>query len=168
MRATMPRMYLLAIPILAASPLPWNPGPQKTPGDIPDPGSYQGSMELQRREQESAAQVQQQNEQMQQRLDQNYAAYAPQGGGGDGGGVAARLKDKPLLPPAKNPLLGRWQQMAGKPVDLGVLGAGPGGHAGGNRGCGGACKSVFGTGVVAFTPTALNWVAPDGHEEILN
>ena len=99
----MPRMYLLAIPILAASTLTWNAVAQNTPGDIPDPGSYQGSMELQRREQESAAQVQQQNEQMQQRLDQNYAAYAPQGGGGDGGGVAARLKDKPLLPPAKNP-----------------------------------------------------------------
>jgi hypothetical protein len=27
---------------------------------------------------------------------------------------------------------------------------------------------VFGTGTVAFTPDALNWVAPDGHEEILN
>ena len=164
----MPRMYLLAIPILAASTLTWNTVAQNTPGDIPDPGSYQGSMELQRREQESAAQVQQQNEQMQQRLDQNYAAYAPQGGGGDGGGVAARLKDKPLLPPAKNPLLGRWQQMAGKPVDLGVLGAFPGGNEVVNGAFGGACKSVFGTGVVAFTPTALNWVAPDGHEEILN
>ena len=67
----MPRMYLLAIPILTASTLAWNAVAQNTPGDIPDPGSYQGSMELQRREQESAAQVQQQNEQMQQRLDQN-------------------------------------------------------------------------------------------------
>jgi hypothetical protein len=27
---------------------------------------------------------------------------------------------------------------------------------------------VFGKGVVAFAPKALNWVAPDGHEEILN
>ena len=165
----MPRMYLLTIPILTASTLAWNAVAQYTPGDVPDPGSYQGSMELQRREQESAAQVQQQNEQMQQRLDQNYAAYAPQGGGGGGGGgVAARLKVKPLLPPAKNPLLGRWQQMAGKPVELGVLGAFPGGNEVVNGAFGGACKSVFGTGVVAFTPTALNLVAPYGHEEILN
>ena len=80
-------------------------------------------MELQRREQESAAQVQQQNEQMQQRLDQNYAAYAPQGGsGGGGGGVAAPERQTPATP-AKNPLLGRWQQIAGKPFDLGVLGS---------------------------------------------
>jgi hypothetical protein len=58
--------------------------------------------------------------------------------------------------------------MAGKPVDLGILGAFPGGNEVVNGAFGGACKSVFGTGVVAFTPTALNWVAPDGHEEILN
>ena len=168
----MSRVCLLAIPILAASTAASNAVAQNIPGDIPDPSSYQGSMELQRREQESAAQVQQQNEAMQQRLDQNYAAYAPQGGGsaggGIGGGAAARLKEKPLLPPAKNTLLGRWRQMAGKPVDLGLLGAFPGGNEVVNGAFGGACKSVFGTGVVAFTPTALNWVAPDGHEEILN
>jgi len=168
----MSRVCLLAIPILAASTAASNAVAQNIPGDIPDPSSYQGSMELQRREQESAAQVQQQNEAMQQRLDQNYAAYAPQGGGSaggaSGGDAAARLKEKPLLPPAKNPLLGRWRQMAGKPVDLGILGAFPGGNEVVNGAFGGACKSVFGTGVVAFTPTALNWVAPDGHEEILN
>ncbi|HZC76759.1 MAG TPA: hypothetical protein VE258_03375, partial [Ktedonobacterales bacterium] len=141
---------------------------QNIPGDIPDPSSYQGSMELQRREQESAAQVQQQNDQMQQQLNQNYATYAPQGGGAGGGGAAVRLKDKPLLPPAKNPLLGRWRQMAAKQVDLGLLGAFPGTSDVVNGAFGGACKSVFGTGVIAFTPTALNWVAPDGHEEILN
>jgi hypothetical protein len=32
----------------------------------------------------------------------------------------------------------------------------------------GCCQSIFGKGMVAFTPTQLNWVAPDGHEEILN
>jgi hypothetical protein len=32
----------------------------------------------------------------------------------------------------------------------------------------GGCKSMFGSGVIAFEPTALQWVAPDGHEEILN
>ena len=62
----MPRVCLLAIPILTASTLAWNAVAQNTPGAIPDPGSYQGSMELQRRKQESAAQIQQQNEQMQQ------------------------------------------------------------------------------------------------------
>src|SRR5262249_51182503 len=32
----------------------------------------------------------------------------------------------------------------------------------------GGCKSMFGTGVVAFEPDKFQWVAPDGHEEILN
>ena len=168
----MSRVCLLAITILAASTVAWDAVAQDIPGEVPDPSSYQGSMELQRREQESAAQVQQQNDQMQQRLDQNYAAYAPQGGGSaggtSGGGAAARLKDKPLLPPAKNPLLGRWRQIAGKPVNLGILGALPGTSDVVNGALGGACQSVFGTGVVAFAPTTLNWVAPDGHEEILN
>ncbi len=168
----MSRIYLLAIPILTASTVAWNAVAQNIPGEIPDPSSYQGSMELQRQEQESAAQVQQQNAEMQQRLDQNYAAYSPQGGasggGASGGGAAMRLKEKPLLPPAKNPLLGRWRQLASKPVDLGILGAFPGTSEVVNGALGGACQSVFGKGVVAFTPTALNWVAPDGHEEILN
>jgi hypothetical protein len=168
----MSRVCLLAIPILVASTAAWNAVAQNIPGDVPDPSTYQGSMELQRREQESAAQVQQQNAEMQQRLDQNYAAYAPQGGSGGsvggGGGAAVRLKEKPLLPPAKNPLLGRWRQTAGKPADLGLMGAFPGTSEIVNGALGGACQSVFGKGVVAFTPTALNWVAPDGHEEILN
>src|SRR5258705_7100540 len=125
-------------------------------------------MELHGQEQESAAQVQQQNDQMQQQLNQNYAGYAPQGGGGGGGDAVVRLKEKPLLPPAKNPLLGRWRQIAAKPLDLGIMGAFPGSSDVVNGAFGGACKSVFGTGTVAFTPTALNWVAPDGHEEILN
>lgn len=163
-------MRLLAIPILTASTVAWNAVAQNIPGEIPDPSSYQGSMELQRREQESAAQVQQQNEEMQRRLDENYAAYSPKGGGtgGGGGDVMADLKAKPLLPPAKNPLLGRWRQMPGKPVELGLLGAFPGASEVVNGAFGGACKSVFGTGMVAFTSTALNWVAPDGREEILN
>ena len=166
----MSRVFLLAIPIFAVSTAAWNAVAEPNPGDIPDPSSYQGSMELQRQEQESAAQVQQQNAEMQQRLDENYAAYAPQSGSGGtgGGGVAARLKEKPLLPPAKNPLLGRWRQMAGKPADLGLLGLLPGGNEMVNGAFGGACQSVFGKGVVAFTPTSYNWVAPDGHEEILN
>jgi hypothetical protein len=168
----MPRVFRLTIPILAVSALAWNAGAQDIPGAIPDPGSYQGSMELQRQEQAADAQVQQQNADMQQRLDQNYAAYAPNGGGGGGstggGGGIARLKQNPLLPPAKNPLLGRWRQMKGKQLELGNLPLFPGTSEVVNGALGGACKSVFGTGVVAFAPDALNWVAPDGHEEILN
>ena len=141
-----------------------------TPGAIADPSTYQGSMQLQAQEQQQYQQVQQQNEQMQQRLDQNYQSYAPgsAGGGGSGGRSAPPLKAKPLLPPDKNPLLGRWQQTGGRPMNLGLLGALPGAAAMVNGAMSGGCQSIFGKGRVAFTPTAYNWVAPDGHEELLN
>jgi hypothetical protein len=82
--------------------------------------------------------------------------------------VQARLKAKPLLAAANNPLLGRWQQMATKPVDLGILGAFPGAQAIVDGSFGGGCQAIFGKGMVAFTPTEYRWVAPDGHEETLN
>jgi hypothetical protein len=145
-----------------------------TPGAIPNPGTYQGSMEQQRRDAESAQQVQQQNEQMQQRLNENYRYYAPGGAGGVGAGGGASghavppLNSKPLLPADKNPLLGRWQQTAGRPMDLGLLKGMPGASEMVSGALGGGCQSIFGKGRVAFTPTTYNWVAPDGHEEVLN
>jgi hypothetical protein len=33
---------------------------------------------------------------------------------------------------------------------------------------GGGCQSIFGKGMVAFAPSTYNWVAPDGHEEVIN
>src|SRR5437016_2055312 len=97
-------LCILASPALA----------QLTPGGIPDPSSYQGSMELQRRQAESDSQMQSQNNAMQQRLVQQYFNSAGRPGGGGGGRGAPPLKAKPLLPPAKNPLLGRWQMTAAK------------------------------------------------------
>ena len=144
------------------------------PGQLNDPSTFRGSLANQALERQADQQAEAANQQMQQRLDQNYAAYSPKAGGGGGGGgdlgasVGARLKSKPLLPAANNPLLGRWRQMATKPVDLGILGAFPGVQSIVDGSFGGGCQSVFGKGMVAFTPTQLNWVAPDGHEEILN
>ena len=132
-------------------------------------------MEQQRRDAESAQQSQQQNQQMQQHLDETYKYYAPggaggvgAGGSGGGGRAAPPLKSKPLLPAAKNPLLGRWQQTASKPADLGLLGQLPGASEVVNGAFGGGCKSIFGKGMVAFGPSTYSWVAPDGHEEVLN
>jgi hypothetical protein len=137
------------------------------PGDIADPSSYQGSLALQQQEAASARQVEQQNQQMLQRLDQNYAAHAPRPGGG-GGSAVAWFRSLPMLPAAKNPLIGRWRQTGAKPLNLGAVGLFPGAGEFVNGALGGACEQVFGKGTVAFTPTALNWVASDGHEEILN
>ena len=151
-----------------------------TPGAIPDPSTYQGSMELQRQEQQQSAQQEQQNQQMLQRLNANYQQYAPAGSAGSGRAAAGGSPpvdwwSKPPLAAANNPLLGRWKQVAAKPITGQQLaGAAPLGGVGDaaasllNGALAGGCKSMFGSGVVAFESDKLQWVAPDGHEEILN
>jgi hypothetical protein len=142
-----------------------------TPGAIPDPSTYQGSMQIQEQERQQEQQQQQQNQQMQQRLDQTYqprsSGSGPRGHAG-GGGHPVDWWSKPPLPPSRNLLLGRWRQAAPSAASAqasdplaGVAALVGGAMAGG-------CKSMFGSGVVAFEPNALQWVAPDGHEEILN
>ena len=157
-----------------------------TPGAIANPGSYQGSMELQRQEQQQYEQQERQNQQMLQRLNENYQQYAPAGSGarGSAGGAGHPTAkrnprvdwwSKPPLSPANNPLLGHWQQVAAKGVsgqklaDAALIpGAGDVAATLLNSTLAGGCKSMFGSGVVAFEPDKLQWVAPDGHEEILN
>ncbi len=157
-----------------------------TPGAIPDPGSYQGSTELQRQEQQQDAQVEQQNQQMLQRLNENYQQYAPAGSGAGGSAGGAGQPTAKRNPPvdwwsksplqaANNPLLGRWQQVAPKAISGQQLagaavipGAGDVAASLLNSTLAGGCKSMFGSGVVAFEPDKLQWVTPDGHEEILN
>lgn len=161
------RLCLITLALVAICPQTMA---QETPGQLPDVSTYQGSMEQQRRDAESAQQSQQQNQEMQQRLDETYQHYAPGGAGGAGGSgrTASPLKSKPLLPAAQNPLLGRWQQTAGKAANLGMLGQLPGASEVVNGAFGGGCQSIFGKGTVAFEPGTYNWVAPDGHEEVLN
>ena len=151
-----------------------------TPGQIANPGSYQGSMALQQQEQQSSQAQAQQNAQMQGRLDATYRAYAPSGSAGGAaraGPPPVNWWAKPPLPASRNPLLGRWRQVASHGYSAhDVAGSGDGLLASMTQGAAGilsgataeACKSIFGTGVVAFEPDSLQWVAPDGHEEILN
>jgi hypothetical protein len=160
---------LLSLLLLAASVAARAQEQGETPGALPNPGSYQGSMQLQREEQQRDMQIQQQNQAMQQRLDANYRGYAPGGGGMGGGGRAPAVNwfAKPALPPDRNPLLGRWRQTGSKAPRMGgALGQLSNGFLAGAMA--GGCQSIFGKGVIAFEPNALQWVAPDGHEEILN
>jgi hypothetical protein len=159
---------LFASAAMAALTLPLTGVAQTTPGQINDPSTYQGSMANQAHEQASAAAQAAANQQMLQHLDQNYAAYAPQGGGRALGGGAPPVKQLPLLPVSKNPLIGKWQMGATKPVDLNGLEVLPETQSIVNGAFAGGCESIFGKGRIAFTPSQLNWVAPDGHEEILN
>lgn len=132
-----------------------------TPGAIPNPGSYQGSMALQQQEQQQYQQQEQQNQQMQQRLDRNYGGQGGGRGGGGGGPPPVNWWAKPALAADKNPLLGRWHQVARAQAQNALMGMV-------STMMGGGCDSIFGKGTVAFEPNALQWVAPDGHEEILN
>jgi hypothetical protein len=158
---------MLALLWLAASVAARAQEQGETPGAIANPGSYQGSMQLQREEQQRDMQVQQQNDAMQRRLDDNYRGYAPGRGGGGGGARPVDWYAKPALPPDRNPLLGRWRQTGSKaPRVAGPLGQLTNGFLAGAMA--GGCQSMFGKGVIAFEPNALQWVAPDGHEEILN
>jgi hypothetical protein len=158
---------------------------QQTPGQINDPSSYQGSMRLQEQERAREAQVQQQNTQM---LNNMNAQYAPPpgasaGGGGGGGRAPAPInwRARPPLAPAQNKLLGRWQQIEAAPlltaqdITSSSIGGGllfPGAAEAASSiltgMLAGGCNSIFGKGVISFEPTALQWVAPDGHREILN
>ncbi len=141
---------------------------QCIPGQLPDVSTYKGSMEQQQRDAQSTQQMEQQNQQMQQRLDETYKYYTPNGAAGGRGGALPPLKSKPLLPADKNPLIGRWQQTVGKRADLGILNQMPGASEMVNGAFGGGCQSIFGKGMIAFGPSTYNWVAPDGHEEVLN
>lgn len=159
----------------AAAPQDENP---TTPGAIANPGSYQGSMALQQQEQQQSQAQAQQNQQMANRLDQTYRAYAPRGYAGGASAPAVNWWAKPALPASRNPLLGRWKQVASQGYGARDVSGGSAsfmlpGTAEGAAGIltsatAAACKSIFGTGVIAFEPDSLQWVAPDGHEEILN
>jgi hypothetical protein len=158
---------ILALSVLATPTLA-----QQTPGQINDPSTYRGSMANQAAEQAAAQQQAAANAAMQQRLDQNYGAGSA--GGRGGGGVAGpslmtKLKAKPLLPPARNPLLGRWQQQAAKPLNLSNIPMlFPGTEDIVNGAMAGGCKSVFGSAGVTFAPATFSFLATDGHEEVLN
>jgi hypothetical protein len=144
-----------------------------TPGQINDPSTYRGSMANQAAEQQASQAQEAANPQMLQRMDQNYAAYAPgaRRSGGGGGGGPPPLKSHPLLPAAKNPLLGMWRMGKTKSMDLtNIPLLFPGTQEIVDGALGGGCASVLGKPdtVIRFTPTQLNWVAPDGHDEVLN
>ena len=158
------------IAFLTASTLAFRVLGQSTPGQINDPSTYKGSMANQAQEQASYQQQQAANQAMEQRLDSNYAAYAPKPGAGGGPPRMPPLKSKPLLPAAKNTLLGMWRMRATRAQNIGVAGQLPGVSSFVTTALGGICESVLGKPdtVIRFTPTALNWVAPDGHDEILN
>ena len=98
------------------------------------------------RAQKRADAAQLRDDAVQKRLDDAYAQPAP----------AADWLARPALPASRNVLLGRWRL-----ADDNAL------PALSSTGATDDCKSLFGGGVIAFTPDALQSVAPDGHADDL-
>jgi len=172
------RIVLVASLAFGSGPVGAEEEEGSVPGAIPDPSTYQGSMELQRREQE-----QEQSYQPQPSFgapgEQNQSAYP--GGSSVGranAGPTASPGDiwrrRPPLPPEANRLLGRWHP-------LGAVAAADGGVSNvlgqdfanaiasvAGSVLGGACDSMFGRGVIEFAPDALLAVGADGGASVLN
>src|ERR1700686_4099774 len=147
--------------VLSVVVFTWGPRAalSETPGEIPKPWTYEGSMKLQEQQRQQGPQLQQPPE-------------TRQGGGstasGGAGAAAAegarrRWQQKPPLSPGRNPLLGRWTGPA---------------STGGNSSDpfaalqalakGGLCEVLFGGGVFEFRPNALVGIDQQRHEEELD
>src|SRR5215467_4402903 len=135
----------------------------ETPGEIPKPWTYEGSMKLQEQQRQQDQQFQQQGQ------------PAPGGGrSASGAGSAAAAEEvrrnwqkRPPLPPERNPLLGKWNPQ----------GTATGGKSGdqlkdaasalvGSM-LGGTCDSMFGRGTIEFRPKTLVSIE-NGGERVLN
>jgi hypothetical protein len=122
-------------------------GLAETPGEIPKPWTYEGSMKLQEQQRQQDQQFQQQQS------PQGGSRMAP-GGGGAGAAAAdaarAKWQKQPPLPVERNPLLGKWTRPAStrpNPNDpFGQLQA---------LAKGGMCEALFGGGVFEFRPDRL-------------
>ncbi len=125
-------------------------GIAETPGEIPKPWTYEGSMKLQEQQRQQDQQFRQQ-----QQSPQGAPRIAPGGGGGGAAAAAAdaaraKWQKQAPLPAERNPLLGKWTRPAStraNPNDpFGQLQA---------LAKGGLCEALFGGGVFEFRPDRL-------------
>jgi hypothetical protein len=123
----------------------------ETPGEIPKPWTYEGSMKLQQQQQEQAP--------SQQPWPQPQASPGGTNRGSPGDGAAAAAAEaarrkwlgRPALPPDRNPLLGsKWT----RPASTQANSADPFGQLLALA-KGGLCELLFGGGVFEFRPDAL-------------
>ena len=143
-----------------------------TPGAIPNPGTYQGSMQIQQQQDQQAQQFRdQQNAQFQQNMRQQQQSTAPVVASGPD--LRAIWIRYPLVPPNQNPLFGRWNSHAAPPIgpqdsplgDIGsVFGSDVAQMTAGMLQS--VCDSMFGSAMVEFRPTTLVSVG-GGRERVL-
>ena len=165
-------MVLLAATAGCGTAFAQEPVGPTTPGAIPNPGTYQGSMQIQQQQDQQAQQFRdQQNAQFQQNMRQQQQSTAPVVASGPD--LRAIWIRYPLVPPNQNPLFGRWNSHAAPPIgpadsplgDVGVVfGADAAQMAAGMLQS--VCDSMFGSAMVEFRPTTLVSVG-GGRERVL-
>jgi len=146
-----------------------------TPGAIPNPGTYQGSVEIQRQQDQQAQQSRdQQNQQFQQNMQQQQQRDAAARNDTARPDLRVIWERYPLVPPSQNPLLGRWNTNAAPPIgpkdsplgDIGsVFGSDVAQLTAGMLQS--VCDTMFGSGAVEFRPTTLVSIGRDGRERVL-
>jgi len=147
------------------------------PGAIPDPSTYQGSMELQRQEQEQQ-QPYQPTPSFGAPGEQRYPGSSSAGGSAYAArpSPADEWRRRPPLPPQHNALLGRWHPLGAvaSPTANGQVGNLVGQELASalddfiGGALGGACDSMFGRGVIEFAEDALLAIDRDGRSSVLN
>jgi len=155
-------MCTLGLALAAAAP---RPARAETPGEIPKPWTYEGSMKLQQQEHD------QQQQQQRSMAPSSDAPYMPRGANGPSSGQAAVIAayqkarqswlKRPPLPADRNPLLGsRWMRPASTQAK-------PGDPFGGLMALakGGLCEVLFGGGMFEFRAGALVGMEPNGSGE---
>lgn len=169
-------LHLVALGAALITPAAFAQENPTTPGAIPNPGTYQGSMALQQQEQAADAAQSQQNAAMMQRLDETYSAYAP---GRSNGRPPVDWWKQPAVPPSKNPLLGSWRmgtyhgpssqqlsQTLGAPMAALMSLGGEDGAKGLSDFLEAGCQSILGNGAITFEPNDFKMVNDQGRTEV--
>ncbi len=158
--------------------------PAETPGEIPKPWTYEGSLKQQQQYDQQQQQYRDQRQQQQQQQDQLYndaqrnALAQQNAANAQGRAVLQSWQKRPPLAPEHNPLLGRWLSQppapgaskkltAGNPM-AGLLGPEMAQMTNALLGgmTAGLCDTMLGRGMVEFRPDALVAIGRDGSERI--
>ncbi|MGZ5241411.1 MAG: surface-adhesin E family protein [Caldimonas sp.] len=156
----------------------------ETPGEIPKPWTYEGSMKLQQQQQQSNQQWQATQQQQQQQADQQWQATQQQqqaqqnAAVAQGQAVLRTWQKRPPLPADHNPLLGRWDSRGSSAGGAKAPGGGDLAKLLGPEMAGmaqamlggmtqGLCDSMLGRGPIEFRPTGVVALGRDGRERLL-
>ena len=156
-----------------------------TPGEIPNPATYEGSLKLQQQYDQQQQQGREQQRQQQQQSEQQWQATLQQqqaqanAAAAQAQAVLRAWQKRPPLTPEHNPLLGRWNSQGVSPAGAKRLNGGN--QLAGLLGpelanmttallggiTGRVCDSMLGRGLIEFRPTMVVAIGRDGSERAM-